>query len=199
MGESESDQSEPGGPPMSGGGDSLSGGADRAVTRGRFPLSGLNTSGSGRIAAGGFVVDAGARARAAELPSLKEGPRRVRRGMVRDGVLRRDGGSLVLTTDHRFSTPGQAAAVLLGRSANGWAEWKDSEGRPLSEATRGTQVRLHDPAARACGPRCPRAQPVTVARPTIDALSFHRASRTLSSCASSDGVSQTTWFFFMRA
>lgn len=59
--------------------------------------------------------------------------------MLRDGVMRRDGGSLVLTTDHRFSTPGQAAAVLLGRSANGWAEWRDSEGRTLSEATRVTQ------------------------------------------------------------
>lgn len=29
-----------------------------------------------------------------------------------------------------------AAALVLGRSANGWTEWKDAEGRTLDEVRR---------------------------------------------------------------
>ncbi|MDP1650160.1 MAG: GIY-YIG nuclease family protein [Rubrivivax sp.] len=32
-----------------------------------------------------------------------------------------------------FTSPSTAAAVLLGRSANGRNEWKDAQGRPLKE------------------------------------------------------------------
>ena len=37
------------------------------------------------------------------------------------------------TQDYSFSSPSMAAAVVLGRSANGRIEWKDAQGRTLKE------------------------------------------------------------------
>ena len=34
-------------------------------------------------------------------------------------------------SDHLFSSPSAAAAVIMGRSANGLVEWKDLAGRDL--------------------------------------------------------------------
>jgi hypothetical protein len=41
------------------------------------------------------------------------------------------GVSLRLTTNYVFKSPSAAAAILLGRNANGLEEWKDSSGSTL--------------------------------------------------------------------
>jgi len=38
-----------------------------------------------------------------------------------------------LSQDYVFTSPSTAAAVVLGRSANGRIEWKDARGRTLKE------------------------------------------------------------------
>jgi hypothetical protein len=43
------------------------------------------------------------------------------------------GASLRLTTDQVFKSPSAAAAILLGRTANGLIEWKDSSGSTLKQ------------------------------------------------------------------
>jgi len=48
-------------------------------------------------------------------------------------VLKVEGDALRLTQDYRFSAPSAAAAVLMGRNANGRLEWKDGSGRTLKE------------------------------------------------------------------
>jgi 5-methylcytosine-specific restriction protein B len=98
-----------------------------------FHLTGPEASGSGRLDGTDFVVLAGARARRVDVPSNNDATRRVRQQLLADGTLVEQGDSLVLATDHRFSSPSQAAAVLLGRTANGWIEWKDDAGRTLKE------------------------------------------------------------------
>jgi hypothetical protein len=35
-----------------------------------------------------------------------------------------------------LASPGVAAVALMGRSANGWVEWKAANGRPLDELKR---------------------------------------------------------------
>ena len=50
-----------------------------------------------------------------------------------EGTLVVDGAVLRLVTDYLFSAPSAAAGVLLGRTANGLKEWKDENGRPLSQ------------------------------------------------------------------
>jgi len=44
-----------------------------------------------------------------------------------------DGNHYRFTQDYAFSSPSTAAAVVLGRSANGRIEWKDGLGRTLKE------------------------------------------------------------------
>lgn len=38
--------------------------------------------------------------------------------------------------DHLFRSPSMAAVALLGRTANGWLEWKDGDGRTLDAVKR---------------------------------------------------------------
>lgn len=40
---------------------------------------------------------------------------------------------ITVSRDYVFSSPSTAAAVVLGRSANGRIEWKDCKGRTLKE------------------------------------------------------------------
>ncbi len=42
----------------------------------------------------------------------------------------------VFTRDHLFASPSMAAMALMGRSANGWVEWKAANGRTLDELKR---------------------------------------------------------------
>jgi len=44
-----------------------------------------------------------------------------------------DGKHYQFSQDYVFSSPSLAAAVVLGRSANGRVEWKDSSGRTLKK------------------------------------------------------------------
>ena len=41
-------------------------------------------------------------------------------------------GLYVLKKDYTFSSPSTASSVVLGRSSNGWKDWKDEQGRRLN-------------------------------------------------------------------
>lgn len=65
----------------------------------------------------------------AHLSNVKD----LRDELIRQGVLAASGEVFVLTQDYVFGSPSTAAAVLLGRSANGRVEWKTRHGRTLKE------------------------------------------------------------------
>ena len=44
-----------------------------------------------------------------------------------------EGAGYRFSQDYVFTSPSTAAAVVLGRSANGRIEWKDGQGRTLKE------------------------------------------------------------------
>lgn len=50
--------------------------------------------------------------------------------------MRAEGDTVVFQRDHLFRSPSMAAVALLGRTANGWLEWKTPEGRTLDEVMR---------------------------------------------------------------
>ena len=56
--------------------------------------------------------------------------------MALNGVLSAQNGVLVFTRDHLFSSPSMAAMAVMGRSANGWVEWKAANGKTLDEVKR---------------------------------------------------------------
>jgi len=60
----------------------------------------------------------------------------MRTKLINTGVLKEKNETLILMEDHLFSSPSAAAAVVLGRRANGWTEWKYENGKTLDEVKR---------------------------------------------------------------
>lgn len=98
-----------------------------------FFLRGKKAEARGYEAAAGFVVLQGARARRDEVPSMDPTASRVRKRLREQGVLVEVDGQFELAQDYEFGSPSQAAAVFLGRGANGRVEWKDAAGLTLKE------------------------------------------------------------------
>ena len=57
----------------------------------------------------------------------------LRERLIEEGVLADTGDGLRLTQDYVFSSPSTAAAVIMGRNANGRLDWKDKSGRTLKD------------------------------------------------------------------
>ena len=51
--------------------------------------------------------------------------------LIDEGVLGQDEKKFLIS--HTFQTPSGAADIVLGKSSNGWVDWKDSDGKMLSE------------------------------------------------------------------
>ncbi len=101
----------------------------------------LTCKGKGVVASGfeatqGFVVKAGSQAVGKSVPSMEQHVRSMfdlRQELIQNGVLQPDGDRYRFAQDFVFSSPSTAAAVVLGRSANGRIEWKDANGKALKE------------------------------------------------------------------
>jgi hypothetical protein len=107
--------------------------------KGKTPA--LTCQGRGVLARGhdtpqGFVVQAGSFSAKDEVPSLKEhfpSVIELRADFLKSGVLVSEGDKRRFTQDYTFNSPSLASAVVLGRSSNGRADWKDASGRTLKE------------------------------------------------------------------
>ncbi len=104
-----------------------------------FYCKGPEASGVGEYTSEGFVVHKGSTARIEIVASIKgTSQERFRQQLVTDGVMTVQGEGYVFTRDHLFSSPSMAAIAVLGRSANGWIEWKSAQGQTLDGAKRQT-------------------------------------------------------------
>lgn len=95
---------------------------------------GKGVTASGYEATQGFVVRSGSQAVGESVPSMQQHVRGMfdlRQELIGNGVLQREGDHFLYAQDYVFSSPSTAAAVVLGRSANGRIEWKDAGGRTL--------------------------------------------------------------------
>lgn len=84
----------------------------------------------------GFVVKQGSEAVETPVPSMQQhvpGMFEVRQELIKNGVLLLNSGRYVFTQDYPFTSPSTAAAVILGRSANGRIEWKNAQGETLKK------------------------------------------------------------------
>ncbi|WP_164103721.1 DUF4357 domain-containing protein [Candidatus Laterigemmans baculatus] len=101
-----------------------------------FLLKAKDAEAMGTPVEDGFLVHKGGLARKEIAPSARDSVSPVRRRLISEGVLKDEGAQLRFTRDYPFGSPSGAAAAVLGRSANGWTEWKLADGRTLSEAKR---------------------------------------------------------------
>jgi hypothetical protein len=87
--------------------------------------------GRGKRSSDGFVVFAGTHVAADTVPSFPKGFNALRDELMDSDIITKKGERLILASDYLFSSPSAAAAVIMGRSANGLIEWKTSMGREL--------------------------------------------------------------------
>jgi uncharacterized protein DUF4357 len=108
---------------------------EEAAVESRLRLSGPEAEAEGSELEDGFMVFAGGRARAAAVESTPGWVRRIREDLVEADLLSaiNGSGSLRLVANHKFSSPSAAAAVMLGRAANGTEEWRNQQGQSLKE------------------------------------------------------------------
>ena len=102
-----------------------------------FYCKASGSDGVGEYTTEGFVVHKGSRGRGENVASFKgTSGERLRALLIAEGVLSSFDGMLVFSRDHLFPSPSSAADVLTGRNANGWTEWKSSNGKTLDELKR---------------------------------------------------------------
>ncbi|MFE9562880.1 DUF4357 domain-containing protein [Streptomyces sp. NPDC006487] len=103
------------------------------TARGRL-LSEMGTNGSQKM-----VVLAGSPARPDVVPSFplrSLSSHRLREKLIAEGAIRETGtwpGWLEVVQDVECNSPSAAGDILMGRSCNGWLEWKTADGRPLAD------------------------------------------------------------------
>ena len=71
-----------------------------------------------------------------EKPVHLEKYNRQRKELYEKGDIVKQGDKYVLTVTLEFNTPSGASDFVLGGSTNGWAEWKNKEGKTLDEVYR---------------------------------------------------------------
>jgi Domain of unknown function (DUF4357) len=102
-----------------------------------FYCKGSGADGVGEYTTEGFVVRKGSKGRAEVVASIQgTANERLRNQLVTEGIMAAQGGMLVFTRDHLFSSPSMAAMAVMGRSANGWVEWRATNGKTLDEVKR---------------------------------------------------------------
>ncbi len=95
-----------------------------------------NADAIGYLSDEGFIVKKGSAATLEATPSLKSnnaGYFRLRENLIEIGTLVTQGDRYIFSTDFQFSAPSAAAAIVMGRAANGRTEWKTAEGKTLEE------------------------------------------------------------------
>ncbi|MCX6969139.1 MAG: GIY-YIG nuclease family protein [Verrucomicrobia bacterium] len=102
-----------------------------------FYCKGPGADGRGIYSAEGFVVLKASVARLKCVPHyIGTGGYLRRQKLIEAGVMKKKGKSLIFEKDHLFSSASMAAQSLLGRTANGWTEWKTKGGKTLDAVKR---------------------------------------------------------------
>ena len=81
----------------------------------------------------GFTVFKGSKASKDVVPSYPASLKGFRDRLVEQGKLQEVATGFVLTTDLTLKSPSTAAMLMMGRPANGLAEWKQENGKSLKE------------------------------------------------------------------
>jgi hypothetical protein len=85
----------------------------------------------GKRVSDGFVVFKDSEVAVDTVPSFPKGFSALREELIESDLINNYDDTLKFTSDYLFSSPSTAAAVVMGRSANGLIEWKDKSGKDL--------------------------------------------------------------------
>jgi hypothetical protein len=86
----------------------------------------------------GMVVTKGSQIASSLVPSMSPSLVNLRQRLIDQGIIGKQKDKLVFAKDYLFSSTSTAAAVVMGRNANGRIEWKDQKGRTVRENEEGS-------------------------------------------------------------
>lgn len=98
-----------------------------------FYAKGRGCEAVGFYSSNGFTVLKGSVIAQTTVPSLSW---KEKRELLLKEYTAMEDDKLIMTSDKVFSSPSAAADFCLGRSSNGWAEWKDKDGNTLDSVYR---------------------------------------------------------------
>lgn len=81
----------------------------------------------------GFTVLADSICPESVVASFSEGYKKLRKKLIKNRTLIKENGALKFSKDYCFNTATEAAAIVMGRPANGLIAWKDKDGKTLKE------------------------------------------------------------------
>ena len=96
-------------------------------------LKGADAVATGYEVSEGFVVVKESLARSTTTPSMHSYVGDIRESLLSRDIFTTKGSQYLLEQDYTFTSPSQAAAVMMGRNANGRIEWKTADGVTLKE------------------------------------------------------------------
>src|SRR5690554_2015495 len=97
-----------------------------------FICTASTANGRGMYTQEGFVVLKGSVGRRENVPSIiGTAGERLRERLIETGVMREENDRVIFERDHLFRSPSMAALSLIGRTCNGWTDWKLPDGRTL--------------------------------------------------------------------
>lgn len=79
----------------------------------------------------GFLVFKGSKASDSITPSFSASLIKLRQNLIDKNIINSAEGSLLFSEDYIFTSPSLAAAIVMGRNANGLEEWKLKNGQTL--------------------------------------------------------------------
>jgi len=99
-------------------------------------LSGRNVKAEGDLIDDGFVIFKGSQVKKDAVPSCHDYLINLRKKLVENDILIEKNGNYEFAQDYVFNSPSTAGGVVLGRSTNGWINWKNKDGKTLDELKR---------------------------------------------------------------
>ncbi len=90
----------------------------------------------GELSDSGFVVFKGSKANAELTKTAGTWIEGIRKKLIDSNIISLQGNTYIFNEDYVFGSPSAAAAAVLGRRANGWTEWKNSDGKSIDEIYR---------------------------------------------------------------
>lgn len=105
---------------------------------------GKDAMGEGDMIDDGFVVFKGSKANKDETKTAGSWVIGMRSKLIESKILFEQKNVLVFSQDYIFGSPSAAAAAILGRTANGWTEWKNKDGISIDKIFRDIETEKND-------------------------------------------------------
>ena len=106
---------------------------DKKTSSNFFIKAARGANAQGQQTSDGFVVLKGSEIASSIVDSYPDSWKNSRQELIDNKIIIEENGKLVFTSNYLFNSPSAAAAIVMGRSANGLTEWKNNKGTSLKD------------------------------------------------------------------